>query len=192
MRIERLSNEHLPLVGAFSCIESEEQLKQYNSKERRRIKKHSKEMDDFLKEEAWEDQEFGLSTTFLLMEDDKEKIVAYISLCNDAIRLDFDEKNEKGFPYFTIPALKIARLAVSSAHQKKGIGRKLIFLAAYQGINVRQASGVVFITLDCYEHRKSFYEAFGFVENNIQPEAREFDNPISMRIHLDKLIELFE
>ena len=131
MRIERLSNEHLPLVGAFSCIESEEQLKQYNSKERRRIKKHSKEMDDFLKEEAWEDQEFGLSTTFLLMEDDKEEIVAYISLCNDAIRLDFDEKNEKGFPYFTIPALKIARLAVSSAHQKKGIGRKLIFLAAY-------------------------------------------------------------
>ena len=148
-------------------------------------------MDDFLRQEAWEDQEMGLSTTFLLVNEERKNIMAYLSLCNDAIRLDFDEKSEKGVPYYTIPALKIARLAVSSQYQKQGLGKQLIFLAAYQGTQIREVSGVVFITLDCYEHRKSYYESYGFVENNIQPEKRLYDSPISMRIHLDQLVESF-
>ena len=52
LQIQKLSEKHLPLVDAFSCVETQQLLSQYNSKERRRILKHSKEMDSFLKTEA--------------------------------------------------------------------------------------------------------------------------------------------
>ena len=45
-------------------------------------------------------------------------------------------------------------------------------------------SGIAFITLDCYEHRVSFYEAMGFVKNVIQPIILPYDTPISMRLGL--------
>ena len=56
---------HLPLVDAFSCMETEDELAVFSSKQRRRIKKHSQEIDNFLKTEALAEQEQGLNTTFL-------------------------------------------------------------------------------------------------------------------------------
>ena len=47
------------MADAFSCVETSEMLLGYNAKVRRRIIKHSKEMEDFLKKEAFEEQEKG-------------------------------------------------------------------------------------------------------------------------------------
>ena len=69
--IRKLSEEHLPMVGAFSCIETSEMLNRWNAKIRRRIIKHSKEMEDFLKEEAYEEQEKGLNTTHLFIDQER-------------------------------------------------------------------------------------------------------------------------
>ena len=88
--IRKLSEEHLPMVDAFSCIEIPEMLTQYNAKTRRRIIKHSKEMEDFLKEEAFEEQEKGLNTTHLFIDKESGKIAAYVSLCNDSIGLELE------------------------------------------------------------------------------------------------------
>ena len=46
-----------------------------------------------------------------------------------------------------------------------------------------------FLTLDCYAHRVSFYEAIGFVQNLIQPVVLPYDSPISMRMGLDLYLE---
>ena len=181
LRIHKLSEKHLPLVDAFSCVETQEHLSQYNSKERRRILKHSKEMDSFIKAEAYQEQENGLNTTHLLIDEETNKIAAYVSLCNDSIRLDFSEQDKMGYSYTTIPSLKIARLAVSTDYQHRGIGRLLIQFSVYIGIQLRKLSGVAFVTLDCFKHRLSFYRSFGFVENVIQPITLPYDTPISMR-----------
>ncbi|MBP1553331.1 MAG: GNAT family N-acetyltransferase [Oscillospiraceae bacterium] len=186
---QKLSKEHLPLVDAFSCVESDEQLKSYKSSERRRIKKHSKEMEDFLKLEAFDEQELGMNATHLLIDENNNKIVAYISLCNDAIRLELDESKQEGIAYQTAPALKIARLAVSNEYQHMGIGRQLISFAAYIAQKIQNESGIIFITLDCYAHRISFYEQVGFLKNKIQPIQLEYDSPYSMRLGLLKYLE---
>ena len=123
LQIQKLSKKHLPMGNAFSCIETQQHLNQYNSKERRRILKHSKEMDSFLKTEAYKEQEDGLNTTHLLIDSETGKIAAYISLCNDSIRLDFSEQDKSGYSYTTIPSLKKARLAVTSDYQHHGIGK---------------------------------------------------------------------
>ena len=41
------------------------------------------------------------------------KLVAYLALCNDAIRLELEEWDDMELPYTTVPAVKVARLAVS-------------------------------------------------------------------------------
>lgn len=189
--IEKISEKHLPMVDAFSCVESKDSLSCYNSKERRRIIKHSKEMDDFLKNESLSDQEKGLSTTHLFIDDEEKKIIGYVSLCNDSIRLEFEERDQLNFTYTTVPAIKIARLAVSNMHQKMGIGTHIIMFSAYMGEKIRLISGVTFLTLDCYEHRLSFYKSIGFVENIIQPIVLPYDSPISMRLCLDEYLEKF-
>ena len=176
------------MVNAFSCIESQKILNQYNSKERRRILKHSQEMNSFLKTEAYQEQEDGLNTTHLFIDSKENKIAAYIALCNDSIRLDFSERDSMGYAYATIPALKIARLAVSSDYQHRGIGKLLVQFSAYMGMQIQKISGIAFLTLDCYEHRVSFYESMGFVKNMIQPIVLPYDTPISMRLGLKEYI----
>ena len=182
--IQRLSDKNKYLIDKFTCIETDEMLKDYNSKERRRIKKHSKDMEDFLHKEAFDDQIKGLSLTYLFIDDNKE-LVAYMSLCNDAIRLEFEERDNMELPYTTIPAIKVARLAVSVGNQGNGIGKEALQFAIYVSQMVREYSGVVFITLDCYEHRVKYYEHFGFERNLFQPIVRDYDLPISMRLWID-------
>jgi len=187
LEILRLTEENKHLIDGFNCIESDETLANFSSKDRRRIKKHSEDMLNFLKEEAFEDQEKGLSKTYLFT-DENGKLVAYLSLCNDAIRLEFDERDDMNLPYTTIPAVKVARLAVSTDYQGKGIGKEALSFAIYVSQMVREYSGVVFITLDCYEHRVSYYENFGFERNLFQPVVREYDSPISMRLWIDSYL----
>ena len=187
--ITKLDRGHLHLVGAFSCMETEEQLKGYKSNERRRIKKHSKEMENFLKEEALEEQKKGLNTTHLFIDTETDQIVGYLSLCNDSIGLELEERTQKGYAYATVPAIKVARLAVATKFQRMGLGKMCIDFCAYISQKLRSMSGVAFITLDCYEHRVSYYESMGFMKNSIQYPTRKYDTPISMRLSIDEYLE---
>jgi len=189
MAFERLTEKHLPLVDAFNCIENDDVLSKFKSDESRRIKKHSMEMQQFLKVEAYKEQELGMNTTYLLMNDTSDKVLAYVSLCNDAINLEFQERNDAGITYSSAPALKIARLAVDASVMGHGIGKHLVEFSAYQAQLIREHSGIFFLTLDCYAHRLSFYESIGFTQNLIQPVVLPYDSPISMRMGLDIYLE---
>ncbi|MBQ4402153.1 MAG: hypothetical protein II832_08310 [Synergistaceae bacterium] len=52
MLIQKLDEKHLGIVRAFSCVETPEAVANLNSKQRRRVLLLSKEMDDFLHNEA--------------------------------------------------------------------------------------------------------------------------------------------
>lgn len=189
LMIRTISEEYLSMINSFSCIESNEILIRFSAKVRRRIIEHSREMEQFLKSEALSEQENGLNTTHLFIDKDNNKIVAYVSMCNDSIGLEFNEREELELRYTTIPAVKIARLAVATEYQGCGMGKYLIQFTAYLGERIREFSGLTFVTLDCYEHRVSFYEKLGFVKNQIQPITLPYDTPISMRLILDDYLE---
>ena len=182
--IVRLSEDNKYLTENFICVETDEMLADLKAKDRRRIRKHSQDMEDFLRNEAFDDQEKGLSCTYLFIGHD-DNLIGYLSLCNDAIRLEFEERDTMGFPYTTIPAIKVARLAVSTDYQGQGIGKDALQFAIYVSQTVRDYSGVVFLTLDCYEHRVSYYENFGFQRNLYQPVVLDYDSPGSMRLWID-------
>jgi hypothetical protein len=63
-----------------------------------------------------------ISNTFLLIETATRTVAAYISLITDAVKLEDDEKNTLHIPdvaFETLPAAKIAKLAVDATFGKK-------------------------------------------------------------------------
>ena len=96
-----------------------------------------------------------------------------MSLINDAIKLSATEKelHHLDYPFRTIPAMKIAKLAVSKdwKEQYKGIGSYMIYLAAGITEIVNVNSAVRFLTVDAdIEHDGgvlAFYRKNDFMLN---------------------------
>jgi GNAT superfamily N-acetyltransferase len=163
---EQLSS-NAPLDG-FSCL-----IDEYN---------------DYLFQDALRSQNDHVALTWLLRERDTGVIVAYMSLIADAIKLSVSEKeiHNLNYPFKTIPAMKIAKLAVSNTVHKKyrGLGTYMINKAlAISRICNRQLFACRFITVDAdIEHNESvikFYEKNGFVSNSEMNNKRT--KTISMR-----------
>ena len=67
-------------------------------------------------------------------------------------------------PKYPIPALRIARLAVSKEFQGKGVGKWLLKQAFIKIIQVSKVTGLHSIIVDAKEISKSFYEHYGFMK----------------------------
>jgi len=115
-----------------------------------------------------------MALTWLLRERSTGSIAAYMSLISDAIKLSATEKelHQLAYPFKTIPAMKIAKLAVSTAFQEryKGIGSLMVEMAIQiaQSCN-EQHFACRFITVDAdIEHNETvlkFYEKNNFIPN---------------------------
>jgi ribosomal protein S18 acetylase RimI-like enzyme len=132
------------------------------------------EYNDYLFEDALRSQNDHVALTWLLRERTSGAIAAYMSLIADAIKLSVSEKelHNLNYPFKTLPAMKIAKLAVSqSARGKyKGLGSYMIYNAlVIAQICNRQLFATRFLTVDAdIEHDKgvlAFYEKNGFVPN---------------------------
>lgn len=188
IKIARLSEEHNDILAIFDCVNKDERLiGKFKSKKRKKFLAYSENINNFLKSEALEEQKQALNTTFLLfMEED---LIGFISLCNDSIRLALEEKEEDKVPYTNIPALKIARLAIDKNHQYNGWGDFMINFAVSIAIKIREVSGIKFLTVDCYEHRLSYYvDKLGFKINVNQAPNRQPDNPWSLRLNIEEYL----
>jgi hypothetical protein len=98
-----------------------------------------------------------------------------MSIINDAIKLSTTEKeiHHLDYPFKTIPAMKIAKLAVSKSSRERlrGIGSYMIYLAQFIAVaSNEQHSACRFLTVDAdIEHDKGvrvFYEKNGFLLNS--------------------------
>lgn len=101
VKIERLSNENKP-----SSFLMNENYKIYS---------------DFLISDALEYQDLFVTNTYLLIEKDSDRTIGFISLICDSVTVTFEEKFETGLdriPFSTLPAVKIAQLAISSEFEK--------------------------------------------------------------------------
>jgi ribosomal protein S18 acetylase RimI-like enzyme len=146
------------------------------------------EYNDYLLNEAARSQKDQMALTWLFRERATGDIAAYMSLIADAIKLSTTEKelHNLDYPFKTIPAMKIAKLAVSDTFQKryKGIGTLMIEMVAHIATACNsQYFACRFITVDAdIEHNESvmdFYKKNGFVPN-IEIN-RKHSKTISMR-----------
>jgi hypothetical protein len=75
----------------------------------------------WLQMESLKSQGDMVAVTYLLRERSTGEVAAYMSLVADAIKLNAAEKalHNLDYPFKTIPAMKIAKLAVSTAYQQR-------------------------------------------------------------------------
>jgi ribosomal protein S18 acetylase RimI-like enzyme len=146
------------------------------------------EYNEYLFHEAAKAQNDQMALTWLLCERKSGAISAYMSLIADAIKLTATEKelHKLEYPFKTVPAMKIAKLAVSSPFQEKykGIGSLMVNMAIQiaEACN-EQYFACHFITVDAdIEHNESvmnFYLKNGFIPNEETNNKRR--KTLSMR-----------
>ena len=132
------------------------------------------EYSEYLFNDAPRSLDDHVAKTWLLREKATGILVAYMSLIADAIKLSFTEKERHGldYPFKTIPAMKIAKLAVDEVMTGKyrGIGTFMIQVAERlaSGLN-KDYCAARFLTVDAdVEHDNgllAFYEKNGFLPN---------------------------
>jgi hypothetical protein len=133
------------------------------------------EYTDYLRNEAVRSQKDKMALTWLFRKRTTGEIAAYMSLIADAIKLSTTEKelHNLDYPFKTIPAMKIAKLAVSTPFQEqyKEIGSLMIELATHIAVACNdQYFACRFITVDAdIEHNETvleFYRKNGFTSND--------------------------
>ena len=125
---------------------------------------------------------------WLLRERSTGAIAAYMSLIADVIKLSATEKelHQLDYPFKTVPAMKIAKLAVSTPFQSKyhGIGTLMVEMAIQIAESCNeQHFACGFITVDAdIEHNETviqFYRKNGF--NSNEETSAKLRKTISMR-----------
>jgi hypothetical protein len=133
------------------------------------------EYNDYLFQDALRSLNDHIAKTWLLREHKTGKIAAYMSLIMDAIKLSFSEKelHNLNYPFKTIPAMKIAKLAVDGGFLDRytGIGSFMINAAMGKAIDCNDDyCAARFLTVDAdIEHDEgvlSFYKKNGFIQNS--------------------------
>ncbi len=132
------------------------------------------EYNEYLKIDALRSQKDHIAFTLLLREKETNRIIAYMSLIADAIKLSVTEKSLHllDYPFKTIPAMKVAKLATNSEFQEKykGIGSFMIYSACAMARECnKKYMACRFLTVDAdVEHNASvldFYKKNGFLVN---------------------------
>ena len=132
------------------------------------------EYSDYLLKDAVRSMNDHIAKTWLLYDLKTGGIAAYMSLIMDAIKLSFSEKelHNLNYPFRTIPAMKIAKLAVNSEYSEefKGLGTFMVDSAEGYALACNDDyCAARFLTVDAdIEHDKgvlAFYEKNGFIPN---------------------------
>lgn len=125
----------------------------------------SKDLSDFLKKDALDQQEMCLNTTNLIICDGK--IIGFVSLLADTFKLGkiedenvrnrIKEKLRITGNKNNIPAVKIGRFAIDKEYSGKGLGKHIFRSILFSLTKLKKAVGFKYITIDAYASAFEFY-----------------------------------
>ena len=129
----------------------------------------SEELNDFLKTNAWADQKNLVNRTRLCFCDGN--LAGFYSLAADTIETKSVIDGIVSYQYRKYPAGKIARLAIDSRFEKRGIGTFLIKIILAQVESICDNIGCRYLLVDSKLESTGFYEKFEFkvAEKNKKP-----------------------
>ena len=127
-----------------------------------------KSLDDWLKNRALANQNSGATRTFVTCVENR--VVGYYAIASGAITIqEALGKFRRNMPN-PIPVIVLARLAVDSSYQNRGLGRALFRDAALRVIQSADTIGIRGIIVHAIsEQAKDFYVALGFDPSPLEP-----------------------
>jgi GNAT superfamily N-acetyltransferase len=124
-------------------------------------------LDRFLHRFAGVNQ-FALHTSVTYLAIEAGEIAGYVTLAGaDGMAADFDALRRK-MPRYPLPMLRIARLAVAKAWQRKGIGNQLVRHAFGIALKMAAESGGVGVVVDPKPDAVEFYRRLGFEPRRLE------------------------
>ena len=119
----------------------------------------------YLKKHAWVNQEkISIGATYVAIEEAApRKVLGYFTIAMSSIPPEaFSKKYVRGLPYYDLPLILLARLAVDRRFESKGIGHALISEVFRISLRVSSEVGCRCIITDSYRDRMSWYQRYGF------------------------------
>jgi predicted N-acetyltransferase YhbS len=147
LRIEKLRRDHA--VDGFDC--------------------GREELNRFLVRFALTNQQAGASQTYVALAG--ESVIGYYSLAVGEVAFDAAPlRLSKGLARHPVPIMLLARMAVSTAWQKRGIGAGLLKDAMRRTLQAADIAGIRAFAVHAKDDSvRSFYEHFGFIPSPADP-----------------------
>jgi predicted N-acetyltransferase YhbS len=147
LQIERLRRDHA--VDDFDC--------------------GREELNRFLVRFALTNQQAGASQTYVALAG--QAVIGYYSLTVGEVAFDDAPRRlSKGLARHPVPVMLLARMAVSTAWQKRGIGAGLLKDAMRRTLQTADIAGIRAFAVHAKDDpARSFYEHFGFIPSPADP-----------------------
>ena len=147
LRIEKLQRNHA--IESFDC--------------------NRETLNRFLIRYALQNQQAGASQTYVALSE--EAVVGYYTLVVGQVEYeDAPERLTKGLARHPVPIMLLARLAVASNWQGKGLGAGLLKDSMLRTIQAADIAGIrAFAVHAKDEQAKAFYERFDFLPSPVDP-----------------------
>ncbi len=141
LRIEKLQRSHT--VDEFDC--------------------GREALNRFLTRYSLQNQQAGASQTYLALADDR--VVGYYTLVVGQVEYAAaPERLSKGLARHPVPIMLLARLAISTSWQGKGLGAGLLKDAMQRTVRAADIAGIRTFAVHAKDDAaKAFYEHFGFI-----------------------------
>ena len=123
----------------------------------------------FLLRYAFQNQQAGASQTYIALAD--EVVAGFYTLVVGQVECsDAPERLTKGLARHPVPIMLLARLAVATSWQGKGLGSGLLKDAMLRTLQAAEIAGIrAFAVHAKDDEAKSFYERFDFVPSPSDP-----------------------
>lgn len=141
------------------------------SHERSQFDCGSRDLDEFLQQHARQNEERGISRTFVAVLPGKRRVLGYFTIRAGELRIrDITPEHAKRLPKYPVPSLHLARLAVDRSAQGKGLGEYLLMMVLERAVRASAEVGVYAVEVRAgTDVAKRFYERYGFVELGDDP-----------------------
>lgn len=124
------------------------------------------ELNAFLKVTARQHCQKGISRTFVLVEMEYPALILgffTLTLCEVSSK-NLSEKYAGKYPSHGLPAVRLARLAVSRNVQGKGYGALLLAEVIHRTVLIAEQAGLIGLFVDAKDRTaQTFYQRYGFV-----------------------------
>jgi ribosomal protein S18 acetylase RimI-like enzyme len=122
------------------------------------------ELNNFLKATARQHGQKGISRTFVLT-DGTPAILGFFTLTLCEIHAEqLPASHARKYPLHSLPAARLARLAVSHKAQGKGYGDLLLTEAIHRTVLIAEQAGIIGLFVDAKNDSvQSFYLRYGFL-----------------------------
>ena len=140
-------------------------------------------LNSYLHRHAFTNHTRGLCKTFVALPyEESREVAGFYSICAGQVSFDnFPKRIGRGLPKYPIPVMRLAQLAVSENHQKKGLGEELLMSALCQAISVSNQLGIYAVIVDALDNEaQQFYEKYEF--------TAFIDKPNCLFLQLKKII----